>query len=458
MNIIKATITGNDSLSKRILLDIDNGAKVSEIPTLYPITLDQAKKLSQFKKMLDLMKQNLGEEYYNRLQLLGIKSLPLSSLFRQADWGGIIEILSVVTEETTRDELQLLITALKMKRERIQEFKEEADVTLSELEDTDKSLRAKEKELIRLSKEINGKMSMFNKYPEPFRSFLAEYLGLYEGELVLAKRLNVNWQRSLLKEAIIVYNKMLYMFFIKDLSSFVESLMSRHKRGLEYRWNPDQDIKRITKSTPWEDVPYNGKYRVPTSFSDSLVNSINEVNHKLEEIQNKKLATEHEFKKMKNKIVQSYMEMAETSDYLSTRDIKRHKELQDKALKWLFQRGFIAVTELTLPNGKKVDIFAYNESQIVIFEIKVSQGDLTTDQKWMDYLPYCHEFYLLTPSDLKMTAALKIKEVNCGQYVETANSIKLIRPDERIVKQVNYDDKLKFTAGQLLSRKFIYGY
>jgi hypothetical protein len=458
VNIIKATITGNDSLSKRILLDIDNGAKVSEIPSLYPISLDQAKKLSQFKKLLDLTKQNLEEEYYNRLQLLGIKSSPLSPLFRQADWGGIIEILSVVTDETTRDELQLLITALKKKRERIFELKEKADLTLSELEDADKSLRAKEKELIQMRKEMNEIMSIFNKYLEPFRSFLAEYLGLYEGELVLAKRLNVNWQQSLWKDGIIVYDEMLYVFFIKNLSDFVESLMSRHKRGLEYRWNPDQDINRITKLTSWSDMPYDGKYKIPAAFSNPIMNSINEVNSELEKIRNKKLVIAQELKKMKNKTVQSYMKMAEVSDYLSTRDIKLHKELQNKALKWLFQRGFISVAEFTLPNGKRADIFAYNESQIVIFEIKVSQGDLATDQKWMEYLPYCHEFYFLTPSDLEMAATQKVKEVNCGQYVETANSIKIIRPDERNVEQVNHDDELKFAAGQLLSRKFIYGY
>lgn len=44
-----ATITGNDALSRRIIVELDKGAKVAIIPSLYPITLDQAKKLSQFR-------------------------------------------------------------------------------------------------------------------------------------------------------------------------------------------------------------------------------------------------------------------------------------------------------------------------------------------------------------------------------------------------------------------------
>ena len=112
---MQATITGSDDLSKRILIDLNSGIKVSQIPDLYPISLDQAKRLSRLNKMLNLANEHLVEDLYNRLKQLGIKSLPLSRLFRQYDWGGITEILSVITDETTRDELQLLIDALDEK-------------------------------------------------------------------------------------------------------------------------------------------------------------------------------------------------------------------------------------------------------------------------------------------------------------------------------------------------------
>ena len=222
------------------MLDLDTGLKVSQIPEHYPVSLDQTKRLSRFNKMLTLAKDHLDEDLYNRLQQLGIKSLPLSHLFKQDDWGGVVEILSVVTDETTRDELQLLINALNEKRERILEFKEKADLSLSQLEKAEQSLQIKEKELLMLQKEMDEQLEAFKQYPEPFRSFLGEYLGLYEGKLVLAKRLNVNWQRSLRKQGIIEYDEFQYIYFLKDFNSFIESLKSRHNRGLEYRWDPDK--------------------------------------------------------------------------------------------------------------------------------------------------------------------------------------------------------------------------
>ena len=455
--IMKATITGTDTLSKRILLALESGLRVSEVPEHYPVSLDQVKRLSRFKKMLEAAKENLEEEYYERLSLLGIKSLPLSHLFKQSDWGGIAEILSVVTDETTREEIQLLINSLSEKRERIREFKENADLILVQLEDMDKALRIKEKELLQLQKEMDEKVKIFNGYSEPFRSFFSEYLGLYEGELVLVKRLNTNWQGDLRKKEIIVYDEELSVHFLKDFTAFSESLKNRHNRGLEYHWNSDKDLERINKTTPWVNASEDGKYKLPSAFSDQFSDSINRVKHELKEIQEKRLSIEKELKEMKSKTVHSYMELAEVSNFLSMIDLKRHKDLQSKALKWLFQRGFIAVAEFTLPNGKRVDIFAYNESQIVIFEIKVSYGDLMTDSKWTEYLPYCHDFYFLTPSDLASPVVEKIKELNCGQCVETGSSLKIIKQDDRLVNEIDQENELKFAAGQLLSRKFIYG-
>lgn len=455
---MKALITGRDETSKRILADLKGGLRVSAIPDHYPVSLDQAKRLSRYRNILESAKGNLREELFDRLQVIGLKCLPLSPLFRKYDWGGIAEILSVVTDETTREELQLLISGLEEKRKRIDDFKENADLILERLENADKTLRTKENELLQLQKDFDDQINIFKGFPEPYRSFLGEYLGLYKGKLVLARRLNVNWQRDLRKQGIIVYDEELHVHFLKDLYAFTDALKSRHERGHEYRWNPESDMERVRKRTPWADIPEDGKYKLPSAFNEQLSDAIKKVIQELTEIKAKRGTIETELKNMKKKTVHSYMEMAEVSNFLSTIDLKRHKELQDKALKWLFQRGFIAVAEFTLPNGKRADIFAYNESQIVIFEVKVSQGDLITDKKWMDYLPYCHEFYFLTPTDLVDVVTEKIEDVKCGQYVEAGESLKLIKTDDRPVNKIDQEDELKFAAGQLLSRKFIYGY
>lgn len=315
----------------------------------------------------------------------------------------------------------------------------------------------KEKELLQLQKEMDEQIKIFKGYPKQIRSFLQEYLGLYEGQLVLAKRLNVNWQRSLRKKGIIVYNENQYIHILRDLDSFVEELSSRHKRGLEYHWNPEKDLERISKRNPWANVSWDGKYSLPSAFNEGFIESINLVKEEIDKVRQERIEIKQELQKMKQETIQSYMDMAEVSDFLSTIDLKRHKELQDKALKWLYQRGFIAVAEFTLPNGKRADIFAYNDSQIVIFEVKISRSDLRSDRKWGEYLAHCNEFYFLTPSELVSEVSEIISEVNCGQFVESGNNIKMVQPDSRVATVENVEE-LKLAAGQLLSRKFIYGY
>lgn len=344
---MKATITGSDVLSKRILLDLQSGLRVSEVPNHYPVSLDQAKRLSRFRRMIELAKENLKEEIYERLMQLGIKSLPLAPFFKKSDWAGLAEILSVVTEETTRDELQLLMNGLAEKRNRLIELKENADLLFSELEEMLKSLHSKENQLLRSKKE-------------------------------------------------------------------------------------------------------------PGNTIDGLGDK--KIDIELMEIREKKLAIEKELQKIRKNTVHSYMEMTETSDFLSTLNLKQYKELQKKALKWLFKRGFIAVADFTLPNGKRADIWAYNESQIVVFEVKSSKEDLMTDKKWTDLLPYCHDLYFLTPPELESLTAEAIKEMGCGQFVDTGVGLKMVKPDNRIVEKVDQQEHLKFAAGLALSRKVIYGY
>lgn len=454
---MKATITGTDPLSKRILLDLDRGLKVLQVPDHYPVSLDQAKKLSQFRKMLDNSKENLEKEYYERLLLLGLKSLPLSGLIKQFDWAGAMEILSVVTGETTRDDLRLLLCALNEKKEKIREFKENADMILEQLEVTDKSLHIKEKELLRLQTEITQKIKVFSQYNEPFQSFLKECLGLYKGQWILIKRFHTDWQQELIEQDIIVYNHDLYVYFLNDFSSFVESLKLRYNRSLEYRWDPSKDFDQTNQNIPWINT-LDGRSRLPSEFSEPLIDSLNSIKKELLEVRNKRKSINKELQDTKNKTMHSYMELSNVSNVLSTIDLKRHKEMKEIALKWLFQRGFIAVTDFTLPNGKQVDIFAYNESQIVIFNVKVSYEELIVDLKWKESLLYCHDYFFLTPSDLVLAVTEKIKDIDCGYFVDIGSSLKIIKNDERLVNLIEQENELRFAAGQLLSRKFIYGY
>lgn len=60
----------------------------------------------------------------------------------------------------------------------------------------------------------------------------------------------------------------------------------------------------------------------------------------------------------------------------------------------LLQRGWMALPEVTLPNGRRADLMAMSRTgQLWIVEIKSSVEDFRADGKWREYLPFCDRFY-----------------------------------------------------------------
>ena len=66
-------------------------------------------------------------------------------------------------------------------------------------------------------------------------------------------------------------------------------------------------------------------------------------------------------------------------------------------MRLLHQLGFSAVTELSLPSGRRADLVALNGAgDIWIVEIKSSIADFRADQKWMDYRLHCDRLFFAT--------------------------------------------------------------
>jgi hypothetical protein len=67
----------------------------------------------------------------------------------------------------------------------------------------------------------------------------------------------------------------------------------------------------------------------------------------------------------------------------------------------LHQFGFSAVSELSLPSGRRADLVALNNaSEIWIIEIKSSIEDFRADQKWMDYRMHCDRLFFATTMEV----------------------------------------------------------
>lgn len=72
---------------------------------------------------------------------------------------------------------------------------------------------------------------------------------------------------------------------------------------------------------------------------------------------------------------------------------------------------------------RRIDLWTMKKSwahpSVIAYEIKISRSDFLGDEKWMDYLPYCNEFYfaapkdIIDPNELPPEAGLVIVSSNC---------------------------------------------
>ncbi len=64
------------------------------------------------------------------------------------------------------------------------------------------------------------------------------------------------------------------------------------------------------------------------------------------------------------------------------------------------QMGFSTVTEMTLANGRRVDLCALDGAGHLMFvEIKSSLADFRADAKWESYEEFCDQLYFAVPVD-----------------------------------------------------------
>ena len=69
-------------------------------------------------------------------------------------------------------------------------------------------------------------------------------------------------------------------------------------------------------------------------------------------------------------------------------------------MRLFYQRGLDATVEMSLPNGRRADVFGVaRDGAIHIVETKVSVADFMADQKWPDYWECCDCLYFGVPID-----------------------------------------------------------
>ncbi len=97
-----------------------------------------------------------------------------------------------------------------------------------------------------------------------------------------------------------------------------------------------------------------------------------------------------------------------------------HAELAASARYWLDDVPYrVALKEIGLPNGKRIDVLAYTmrDSVFRLVECKASLGDLKKIPKQLNlYRRYADMLYVCVPSDLKEEALVRLPK-NVGLLV-----------------------------------------
>ena len=284
----------------------------------------------------------------------------------------------------------MLTEALNEKRKRVADFERDVNRKLDYLKRRENELLKLEEETNYLREKAREQTQFLNKYPQQVQDFLIKHLGLYDDKLVLARRLNYNWQKALKKKEILSYNEWKYIWYVNDLDSLVVEYEKRINRKKPYPTEWEHGVANEFSSYQ------SAEYKLPTGLATDLLSSIREIDQKKKELEAEREDIQKQIKDLRKMSPKSFLESVEASNVLSTLELKRHGELQDKALKWLYNRGYIVASEVTLPNGRRADVIGFSEfGHIVIVEVKASMSDFVHDEKWQSYLEYCDLFYFL---------------------------------------------------------------
>ncbi|MFE8700981.1 MmcB family DNA repair protein [Cytobacillus sp. FJAT-54145] len=423
-------ITGTDEVSLQAMEDLKNGLRVKELPERYDLSLDQAKRLSRYARLLEEGKGFLSPRALCGLQELGMHALVLHPLFERRDGFALEDILTNLPPEIKRRDVALLLEAVEEKRNRILVFQEKVHTRFENLKKNEEMVQKTEHLLKEQRKDMRKQVKALKGYEPEVQDFLLQHLGTTpNGTLCLAKRLDYRWQKRLIEKRVLEWigppkdgfesyfptgkkifsgkwewehqaspeeKENSYVFRVNDLNSLAEDLPRRWKRGWDTAWNYEKEQKR--EDNPYVEVyvPEDPTYDNPriTPLASDIKEKERELQEEKRRIQVEMTSLESELNALKNTPALTYLEQVTVRNTFSQKDQASHAFLQQQAMRYLLHEGYVVMEEVTLPNGRRVDVAGINEEgEIVFIEVKHTKVDFDRDQKWEGYLPYCDTFY-----------------------------------------------------------------
>lgn len=404
---------------------LDNKKKQSQIVEETGFTIDVVKKVSQLKKIyLQIEKQIKDRLLLDKLHDLKFKALELKKI---ADTKELLEeFLESAHADMKTSEVKEKVNELSTRKMRILEAKNQYLTKKQELEKDEERILS----LINDSKErlnyVHDLYPFLDGRADKVKNYIMKLVGIKNEEYVLKHKVSLDIHKSILP---VKYDKYRKMWFILDVNEFVDIIENRVHlkesvvweesscfRIHEYYWD---GYKNLSKS--------DGAYKKPDGLEMLGLEKLEEdiKLHKKELTKVRK-----ELKKIRADISNNYKEDTLFADSISSSEIAEHRLVQDIFLKEYFKDGYVAAAEITM-GDKRFDTTLYKPGEVIIGEVKASRADFIGDKKYLTYMDYCNELYMVLSSNIniKDEEIQRLKDEGVGLY--------FVNTETREVKKVH---------------------
>lgn len=435
-------------MDKSIIKMFEDNLSLPTISKEMGLSLDQIKRLKRLYSYTEIVRPLVSRKSFEAFTQLNQSVFVLKPLIDELDAEGLNEILEQVDMTTSRSELKILVESYTMKKQRIELLVKEQKYRIENIERQESRIKETVDELEKQYERLKDFVSLPKPYPKNIQKLLIRYVTPYSDGYALRRRFDSGFQKQLKQANVITMRD--YIWHVNSVERLAEMMATRIKNRGAIEWNYNKEIRRSHLYEVSKDDEYKAIANEATSI-DEVNMKIAEYLSEIEDLKEEKQSMISEMNKIRKSNIRSWHEAAIYSSGLSEREILKHKELQNLALRWLYTNGYVACSEITLPNKRRADVIGYKDGQVIIIEVKASREDYNQDDKWQQYLNWCDRFYFL--GDIYKYD----RHADTGYLEEYGNSLKESEPDclQHACKDYNTIHRL---INRTLSKRFIYGF
>lgn len=435
-------------MDKSIIKMFEDNLSLPTISKEMGLSLDQIKRLKRLYSYTEIVRPLVSRKSFEAFTQLNQSVFVLKSLIDELDAAGLNEILEQVDMTTSRSELKMLVESYTVKKQRIELLVKEQKYRIENIERQESRIKETVDELEKQYERLKDFVSLPKPYPKNIQKLLIRYVTPYSDGYALRRRFDSGFQKQLKQANVITMRD--YIWHVNSVEQLAEMMTTRIKNRGAIEWNYNKEVRRSHLYEVSKDDEYKAIANEATSI-DEVNMKIAEYLSEIEDLKEEKQSMISEMNKIRKSNIRSWHEAAIYSNGLSEREILKHKELQNLALRWLYTNGYVACSEITLPNKRRADVIGYKDGQVIIIEVKASREDYNQDNKWQQYLNWCDRFYFL--GDIYKYD----RHADTGYLEEYGNSLKESEPDclQHACKDYNTIHRL---INRTLSKRFIYGF